>query len=145
LPHVLSTSEKYRDIYTVFAGGDDLFLAGPWDTILEFSQEMNEKFRNYTCRNPDITISAGISLIKSRHPINSAAFMVERMLEESKNKKKNRLTVFDTTIKWNEFKELKEYKDNLQNLLLDKDSKVSTSFIYSLLTIKPLFRKGYRN
>lgn len=29
LPHLLKTHPDFRDVYTVFAGGDDLFLIGP--------------------------------------------------------------------------------------------------------------------
>ena len=33
----LKNSEEFKDIYTVFAGGDDLFLIGPWNKIVDFA------------------------------------------------------------------------------------------------------------
>ena len=47
LPYLLKNNKKYKNIYTVFAGGDDLFLIGPWNIIIDFSKELNEEFRLY--------------------------------------------------------------------------------------------------
>ncbi len=68
IQHVLRSKTEFNDIYTVFAGGDDLFLIGPWNRIIEFSSFLNNTFRQYTCSNEDITISSGISINKASEP-----------------------------------------------------------------------------
>lgn len=35
---------SYKDCYTVFAGGDDLMVIGPWQQLLEFARFLNAEF-----------------------------------------------------------------------------------------------------
>jgi CRISPR-associated protein Csm1 len=44
LPHLLETDRRFQNIYTVFAGGDDLFLIGPWNRILDLGRVLKESF-----------------------------------------------------------------------------------------------------
>ncbi|HDM76345.1 MAG TPA: type III-A CRISPR-associated protein Cas10/Csm1, partial [Deltaproteobacteria bacterium] len=60
LPHFLMANERYSDVYTVFGGGDDLFLIGPWNAMLELATKLVESFASYTCYNENIHLSAGI-------------------------------------------------------------------------------------
>lgn len=41
-------AKKYKNVYCVFAGGDDLFLLGPWSEMPELAIEINTKFDEYT-------------------------------------------------------------------------------------------------
>jgi CRISPR-associated protein Csm1 len=38
LPYILKNTKEYKNIYTVFAGGDDLFLIGSWNIIIDFAE-----------------------------------------------------------------------------------------------------------
>jgi len=115
LPYFLSTDDRFKDIYTVFAGGDDLFLIGPWNRIIEFSALLNEKFKAYTCSNGDITLSAGISINKPNEPVLSLADKAENALHESKSKeKKNSITAFRETVTWDDFNELNKIKETIE-------------------------------
>jgi len=124
---------EYQNIYTVYAGGDDLFLIGDWQTMMKFSKSLYDDFRSFTCNNPDITLSAGLVTIKPRFPIRRAADMVEECLEFSKYKGRNRATLFNTTIKWNEFDELLNFAEFLDRKLNNEDSGITRSFIFRLL------------
>jgi len=74
---------KWNMIYTVFAGGDDLVMVGPWDVMFEFAAALREWF---TARfgNTSLTISCGLSIIKPKRPIRSAVAEAERLLEAAK-------------------------------------------------------------
>ena len=37
LPDLIASKSEFQNIYTVFAGGDDLFLIGPWNRIMELA------------------------------------------------------------------------------------------------------------
>ncbi|MCM8760057.1 MAG: type III-A CRISPR-associated protein Cas10/Csm1, partial [Candidatus Omnitrophica bacterium] len=52
--------EKFNNCHVVYAGGDDLFILGPWSDIPYYAIEILDKFKSYTCNNPAITISAGV-------------------------------------------------------------------------------------
>jgi len=120
LPYLLSTDDNFKDIYTVFAGGDDLFLIGPWNRIIEFSAVLNEKFEKYVCKNKDITLSAGITIHKPNTPVMAFAEHSEKALHESKStSKKNCITIFNETVTWDEFNKLNEIKDTLEYWFTD--------------------------
>ncbi len=120
LPHILSSHTEFKNIYTVFAGGDDLFLIGPWNRIVDFASFLNDKFREYVCENPDITISAGISVNKPDMPVLSFSETAENALKNSKENSKDSLTLFGESVKWHEFKKLEEIKHKIEEWLKDK-------------------------
>ena len=110
LPYILTTQEQFKDIYTVFAGGDDLFLIGPWNRIIEFALFLNNSFQQYVCDNEQITLSAGISVNKPGEPVSSLAERAEGALEKSKKNEKNSITIFDESVKWKDFESLDAVK-----------------------------------
>jgi CRISPR-associated protein Cas10/Csm1 subtype III-A len=62
---ISSPDSKWSSIYTVFAGGDDLLLVGPWDIIIDFAGHVREVFlRKFKSDGP--TISAGCATIKPK-------------------------------------------------------------------------------
>ncbi len=135
--------KNHRMTYTVYAGGDDLLLIAPWEDALNLSSKIGAKFKSYAGENPNITISMGINLMRPNSPVGLATEGAEENLEESKeNSEKNRLTVFSTTVKWNEFNRLNEFMDNLNNAFNDEDEKVNTSFLYRMLKYHEMY-KGF--
>lgn len=126
LPYMLKTI--FKDIYTVFAGGDDLFLIGPWNRIIELAGVLNETFIKYVCCNSDITISAGISVHKPGVPVVTIAEHAEHALELSKTNNKKRITVFGETATWDNFNKLEEIKRTIQKWLDDK--KINNAMLF---------------
>ena len=108
LPHLLKTHPDFRDVYTVFAGGDDLFLIGPWNRMLDLSEYLKDRFAEYVCHNPEIHFSAGISLQKANTPLAKMAEDAEEALAASKNRGRSRITVFGETVTWDDFSRLHE-------------------------------------
>jgi CRISPR-associated protein Csm1 len=110
LPYKLKTDDRFKNIYTVFAGGDDVFMIGPWNRIIEFAGFLNESFKEYVCKNKNITISAGIALHKPNDPVLTLAETSEHALSLSKSNGRNRIAVFGSTAEWAKFLELEEIK-----------------------------------
>jgi CRISPR-associated protein Csm1 len=113
LPHLCQTDRRFQNIYTVFAGGDDLFLIGPWNRIIELGCHINHTFTEYVCRNPEITLSAGICLQKPHIPLDHLAVAAESALKQSKSEGRNRLTIFDETVTWEEMADMQNIKATL--------------------------------
>ena len=76
--------EKKMNIYTVFAGGDDLFLIGRYDSILEVARLLYDEFNKFTNNNQEITISAGIGFYNDGTPVWFIAEDAEHRLEKAK-------------------------------------------------------------
>ncbi|MCK9162438.1 MAG: hypothetical protein M0O97_06680 [Arcobacteraceae bacterium] len=130
IPRIMQ--EKFKNSYTVFAGGDDLFLLGSWNTILEFARFIEKEFKSFI-KNKDLTISFGISLAKASTPINYLANYTEELLSNAKaiDDKKDAITLFDETVKWQSYKEVFEkLMPTLENLKIEDDK---TTFFYRLL------------
>jgi CRISPR-associated protein Csm1 len=57
---------RWQSIYTVFAGGDDLLLVGPWDVMFDFAGHLRQRFASgpHVRWSPtSLTLSAGLALI----------------------------------------------------------------------------------
>ena len=114
----------WPNLYVIFAGGDDLFLLGPWSDLVTFAAEFNQRFRAWVAERPDITISAGISVHHPGVPVHAIAAAAEDALEKSKGhsadkgekssgQSKNAVTMFGVTCSWSEFSTLKEQGDKI--------------------------------
>jgi len=119
LPHRLMTDSRFRNIYTVFAGGDDLFLMGPWNGIIALAREIRKQFAAYVGGNPEIHLSAGISLQKPHTPLNQLASSAKSALKEAKvaEAAKNRLALFGEVVPWDQVAELQAVHDALADWL----------------------------
>lgn len=114
LPHVLKTDNRFQNIYTVFAGGDDLFLIGPWKHIVEFAAFLNREFTRYACGNTCVTISGGISINKPNEPVSTLAECSEHALDTAKRSGKNAVTLFGEAVEWSVFEELQEVQNTIR-------------------------------
>jgi CRISPR-associated protein Csm1 len=102
--------------YLIFAGGDDLAIVGPWDKIIDLARRIRKAFKDFTCHNPNITLSAGIYICKPKVPISIAADKAEEALKQSKNKGRNRITVMEETAIWDkEDKKSRVYQKELRD------------------------------
>ncbi|MCD8256214.1 MAG: type III-A CRISPR-associated protein Cas10/Csm1, partial [Oscillospiraceae bacterium] len=59
--------EERRAAHIVYSGGDDLFLIGAWDEIVEFAVDLRRAFRRFT--GGKLRFSAGIGIFKPKCPV----------------------------------------------------------------------------
>lgn len=124
------TENNWDDkIYVVFSGGDDTFIVGSWNVILDFAEKFYEKFREYTCHNKFITFSASLGVFKYNYPINRSANLTEDYLDEAKTIDfskndgavpiKNKVNFLGEVFNWEELKRIKSIKDLLYDLVVN--------------------------
>jgi len=90
---------QFKDCYTVYSGGDDLLLVGPWTTIVNLVQVLAERFAAFTGENPNVTLSAGIVVVKPKFPIAKSSRLADEMLKRAKQQR-NALHLFGVTVEW---------------------------------------------
>lgn len=56
-----------RMVHVVYAGGDDVFLVGAWDDLVETAVDLREAFRRYT--NGKLSFSAGWGIFSPSYPV----------------------------------------------------------------------------
>ena len=94
--------ESWPLIYTLYAGGDDLLLVGPWNVILDFAGALVGEFEAGPAQEySPLTLSAGIALTPYRVPIRHAVERAEEHLESAKQYPgKNRCAALGTDWSW---------------------------------------------
>ena len=76
----------------IYSGGDDVFIVGAWNDIIELSVDLRRKFEQYT--QGTLSISAGIGVYDFSYPIAAIAEETGRMESESKRMpEKNAVTL----------------------------------------------------
>lgn len=94
-------ANPFREIYTVYAGGDDVLLVGPWDTAVLAARDLQADFHRYTTGNPNLTLSATVVVAKPRYPVAKLARRAGEQLEQgAKALGRNRFHLFGITTPW---------------------------------------------
>ena len=93
---------RWPFIYTLYAGGDDLLLVGPWDTVLDFAEDLVREFQEGPAGDfGSLTFSAGISMTPYRIPIRHAVERAEELLDSAKRRPgKNRCAALGIDWTW---------------------------------------------
>lgn len=76
--------QKGRNVSIVYAGGDDLFIVGAWDDVAELVFDINTCFREFSCSNSEVTLSAGVTLHKPKFPLYQMARIAKEAEEVAK-------------------------------------------------------------
>lgn len=138
---------KQRLVNIVYAGGDDMFIVGAWDELIELALDLQQAFTKYT--QGKLTFSAGIALFQENFPVAQMANITACLEEQAKEyinlegQVKNAISLFgvakvsgatsDHTYSWPEFTE-KVIAEKLQFLRINNKF-LSKSFMYRLLTL----------
>ncbi|MDR1647233.1 MAG: type III-A CRISPR-associated protein Cas10/Csm1 [Zoogloeaceae bacterium] len=131
--------KEYPNTYTVFAGGDDFFLIGPWRSTQKLAADMAREFRRFVAENPDIHFSAGFAMTKPGHPVHALAEQAENALEAAKRhvtdkgKEKNAVCLHGEVVPWPKWNELAQLEQEIQDL--SDAYRLSTGYVYSLLSL----------
>jgi CRISPR-associated protein Csm1 len=111
--------------YVMYSGGDDLFVIGPWDAMLDLAQCLHDDFANYSCLNPNVTLSAGYVQVKPHYPVQRFTELVSDAEAAAKQGGRNRITVFGETVVWTDgaggYKELLEFAHALRGSVETND------------------------
>lgn len=62
-----AAKDKARKVHIVYSGGDDMFIVGAWDELIELAVDIRRAFARFT--NGKLTFSAGIGLFDSKCPM----------------------------------------------------------------------------
>lgn len=105
----------YKDhLNIIYAGGDDLFVVGRWDKVIEFAADVRNAFMKHT-EGENLSISGGMAIVGAKFPIAKAAEMAgdaEDKAKEYNNGQKNAICFLGETVGWdNEFDEVRTLKD----------------------------------
>lgn len=145
----LLSDSKNRNATVVYSGGDDLFIVGAWNDIIELAIDINNAFQKYT--EGTLKISGGIGLYAAGYPISRMADEVGSMenmskrypgkeaitlfLDGKRHKEKGE-DVYDGTYRWDVF--INDVIKDKYKVIYDffgTDKVKGKNFLYNLLEL----------
>lgn len=106
----------------IYAGGDDLFVVGRWDKVIDFAERIRQETKD-RFGNDGISISGGIAIVQPKFPISKAAELAgdaENAAKQFRNGEKNAFHMLGKTISWDkEFDYVKNFKQQFVSLIVN--------------------------
>lgn len=133
-----------RNLYVVFAGGDDCFVLGGWDAILAFADRLEVEFEQFVrelkqykltrfLANRQITLSAGIEIVGPKYPTILFARAANEAIDKAKDyekehkdtsgqpaNSKHRICLFDEAVSWENYRNCQKWTNRLAGLISSK-------------------------
>ena len=149
LPYIIENNPEYnKNIYVIFAGGDDLFLIGEYKTIIKFAKDIREKFYQFSLKKA--TLSMGLVMFKHSTPItfvSKLADEAEARAKETKDENGNTrdgIDIFGIDMKFYEFLEIEDKWKNIVEELENKNID-TTTFYYRLIEFTKMKEEMTKN
>lgn len=135
-----------RQVAIVYSGGDDVFIVGAWNEVIEVAVDLQKAFEKYCLGS--LTISAGLGVFESKYPISRMASETAELEEKAKEAPgKNSLTLFtaeaetvdgwpeDHTYNWTEFTDavVGEKLQVIREFFEHEEQERGRAFLYKLL------------
>ncbi len=126
----------------IYAGGDDLFVVGTWNVVIDFAKRIRDEFVKQFPKN---TLSGGIAIVKNRFPIAKAAELAGDAEDASKHfvdgsNQKNAFTMLGVTISWNEYDYVNQFKTRFIELC-DKGN-MPRSILHRIMQLNEIRKRG---
>lgn len=97
--------EKERKLHIIYSGGDDVFIVGAWDELIELAVDLRKAFSRYT--NDKLSFSAGIVFLPDKCPVAEMARQSGKLESYAKKAKdKNSIALFGSSTEQKENTEL---------------------------------------
>lgn len=100
-------------LYSIYSGGDDLFLVGSWDAVVEMARAVRADFARFVADHPGVHLSAGIALVSAKYPLYQAAQDAGEAEEKAKRlcwkdaqghiRRKNSVAFLGQALPWHRF------------------------------------------
>jgi len=152
--------KKICRAYITYSGGDDLFTVSSWNDAIKIACDIHDNFREYTCNNPNITLSAGVFACKPMFSVRRFAKIAGDTLNSMSKRyewnkelggyRKDAITVFEEPVHWRKnelaavnprdksknigFDELLSFAEDLEKEVKNKE--LSKSFVYFMHQLK---------
>lgn len=75
--------QQWRNIHVIYSGGDNIFLLGAWDDVVEVAVDIHRAFEDYT--NGKLAFSAGIGMFTPDFPVSQMFIQAELLKKAAKD------------------------------------------------------------
>lgn len=121
-----------RHSQIIYAGGDDLFLVGRWDVIIELAEAIQTQLLDWSCQStirqtPKVSVSGGVAMVTHKFPVMKAKQMAESAEKKAKDYEitvcgvklpKNAITLWGVSLNWHyEYETVKALKEQIMHYI----------------------------
>ena len=131
-------ASQFPNLYPVYGGGDDLFVIGPWNDILDFAAAWRSEFRAIS--GDHLSFSAGVALAKPRQHILTKSEEAERALNEHAKVPRDSIHALGCTIPWSEFPSVLDGARRMAVLLAE--GQIRSALLHNLIELHGRWRRG---
>ncbi len=144
----LQQSQLYRDsLNIIYAGGDDLFVVGHWEKVLEFAADIRVAFEAHTA-GEGLHISGGMVIVDDKFPIAKAAEMAGEAEDAAKayvcecnGEAKNAFCFLGQCVNWDaEFDQVRSLKEDFYTQILHNG--LSKGILHQLVRYSEMAKHG---
>jgi CRISPR-associated protein Csm1 len=134
IEHILSlyfSEDDLNRLYLIYSGGDDLFLVGSWDAVVEAANKIYEGLREILkMDHGGPTMSAAIIVEDPKTPVRICSEMVSEKLRTVKEAGKNGINIVGGRVSWSGFRDSLETAKSLSQYI--ERGIISRGFIFQL-------------
>jgi CRISPR-associated protein Csm1 len=134
IEHMLSTFFEENDmnrLYLIYSGGDDLFLVGSWDAVVEATEMIYGRLRGVLrMDHGGPTVSAAIDIEDPKTPVKVCSEIVSEKLKKVKSEGKNGVMIIGRKTSWSGFINSLETARKISEYI--ENGIISRSFIFQL-------------
>jgi len=129
---------KFPNLYPVYGGGDDLFIIGPWNDVLDFAQAWHSEFQIIT--GGKLTFSAGVALAKPRQHILTKSDEAEHLLNAFAKTGRDSIHALGQTMTWAEYTKALDLSKQLAQMHAGKQ--IKSAILRNILDLRERCDKG---
>ena len=136
--------QRYRDdLMVLYAGGDDLFVVGRWDAVIDMAQEVHDRFAAQFAAD-GLTLSGGVVVVDPKFPIAKAAEMsgeAEDAAKHFRGGEKNAFCMLGECLSWNkEFNFALGWKERMRDLCTEAG--MPRSILHKIMAFDSMRKRG---
>jgi CRISPR/Cas system-associated protein Cas10 (large subunit of type III CRISPR-Cas system) len=143
---------KPDSLYLIYAGGDDLFIAGAWDATARVALAIDEALGKYAGGNPIVHLSAGLAMGHAKYPISAGAQDADEAQQKAKDHRrpgvadalsheKDAIHLLERTIGWEHLESAIELADKFVKAVRGTSDTAPRGFLRLALEIVNLEQK----
>lgn len=123
-------------ITVIYSGGDDIFLIGAWDDVIQKSIEVRNAFEKFTLDK--LSFSAGIGMYPAKYPVSKMAVETGELEDAAKQGNKNQIALWTQSkvYPWKTFEnDILNEKVTLIREAFENTPEHGKTFIYKIIEL----------
>lgn len=138
---------QYSNLYSVYGGGDDLLVIGPWSEAIDFAVDLRSRLRELV--GDKLSFSAGLALAKPREHVLTKAREAANELDSAKHtpgrgrdSSRNQIRALEVSCGWEVFPRLLERAKQVKSWL--DSGELTSRFLHQTLELHAAWNSAQR-